>query len=302
MSITTYYELEAVRMMSESEKVSLFTKHSGSVGAYREAILRSYVKGHVPGRFRTSSGFITDHGPESAQIYDVSSLQLDCVVYDGWEHAPLLDADEFAVVEPEAVAAVVEVKSNLRFHRQHGNGARNADFPFEGETGKPFRWSGELTDALANVKSAIDVLQAAGVPRHRYYVGILGFSGNDLLQLEAALSSGQLLQQLDISHWRQLPDAICVLTGGCWSFSPFEWEDDFNQAGHHDPALTWTVWPDAPGDGTALQFFTAEFTHVLRERQGIPHRTGGLRSAMGYKGPMKSRSFDLPSDLPPESA
>ena len=114
MSVTTFYDLEARKILADGAKVTLFTKHPGALGAFREARLRQYIAEHVSVRYEVTTGFVTDHDPDGNSIVDRSSRQIDCLIQEPAVSAPLLQSTDFTVVVPRAVAAVVEVKSDLR--------------------------------------------------------------------------------------------------------------------------------------------------------------------------------------------
>ena len=75
-------------------------------GTYRESLLRRLLRRVLPERFRVSTGFI-HRWPEHP------SRQLDVIVWDAQEHAALLEEGELVVLAPEAVAAIIEVKTTL---------------------------------------------------------------------------------------------------------------------------------------------------------------------------------------------
>src|SRR5207249_650299 len=78
--------------------------HWASVGEHREELIRTLLESRLPARLRVSHGFIV--GPEMER-----SRQLDVVVWDKSNHAPLFESGRFAIVSPRSVVGVIEVKS-----------------------------------------------------------------------------------------------------------------------------------------------------------------------------------------------
>ncbi len=81
-------------------------KHWLSVGNYREEILRDFLKQYIPKRFRVGTGFI--RCPDGKL-----SRQIDILIYDSLNYSPLFIDKDFIIIAPEAVCAVIEVKSTL---------------------------------------------------------------------------------------------------------------------------------------------------------------------------------------------
>lgn len=283
MSVVRFYQLEAQKILADGEKISLFTKHPGTLGAYREARLREFLGEHIPTRFVVTSGFITDHDREQANQVDRSSLQIDCLVHDHNHFAPLFRTDEFAIVSPAPVVAIVEVKSSLTLSKETlGN-----DDPdmFVTPEGRRYQWAGSLVEALTNIKSAIDVMEEASICRGTYFTGIIAYSANSLPQLVSAMTSGQVFEQLGITDLDQLPDCICILDGSAWTFSMCgEAEPEKHGMGDTDPTYSYAVEFPRTDEGSALQMFTAFFDHAMSvQRMQQDHTIGGMRSGAGYE-------------------
>lgn len=81
-------------------------RHRPTTGSYREALFRRLLRRVLPDRFRVSTGFIYrwEHEP---------SRQLDVLVWDAQEQSAILEEGELAILTPESVAAIIEVKSVL---------------------------------------------------------------------------------------------------------------------------------------------------------------------------------------------
>lgn len=76
--------------------------HGGESGSWREAILRQVLRRHLPETVRVGSGFIVTK--------DRSSPQIDILIYET-AHPTLFRQGDVAIVTPDAVRGVIEVKS-----------------------------------------------------------------------------------------------------------------------------------------------------------------------------------------------
>jgi hypothetical protein len=89
-------------LLAQSRKVDFLIHHSGTVGNFREELFRGFLRKILPGKFEVSTGFIED-----------SARQLDVIVWDSLNYAPLFREGEVVVVPRDSVRAVVEVKTKL---------------------------------------------------------------------------------------------------------------------------------------------------------------------------------------------
>lgn len=89
-------------LASLSARVGLIVGHTGTVGTYREQLLQTLLQKNLPERYHVASGFV--YG---------CRRQLDIVIYDRLEYAPMFREGDLVVVPREAVRAVIEVKTNL---------------------------------------------------------------------------------------------------------------------------------------------------------------------------------------------
>jgi len=113
-------DLGAVRRLSASYSSELRARvgrldeiignrHWLSVGTYKESLLADVLRNHLPGKFEIGTGFVLAF----EEGHRVLSRQLDLLIWNSHEHAPIFRDGSFVVVPPEACLAVVEVKSTL---------------------------------------------------------------------------------------------------------------------------------------------------------------------------------------------
>ncbi|WP_406867316.1 DUF6602 domain-containing protein [Paraburkholderia fungorum] len=92
----------ASELASMSERIGNLIGHGPTVGSYRESLLQALLRRHVPTRYHVATGFI--HG---------CPRQVDILIYDQVDYAPTFREGDLVVVQPEAVRAVIEVKTTL---------------------------------------------------------------------------------------------------------------------------------------------------------------------------------------------
>lgn len=92
----------ALDLIQLSERIRLLVQHGPTVGTYRENLLQALLRKHLPERYHVASGFIHR-----------CDRQLDIVIYDRIDYAPVFREGDLVVVHPESVRAVIEVKTTL---------------------------------------------------------------------------------------------------------------------------------------------------------------------------------------------
>ncbi|MGY2096064.1 DUF6602 domain-containing protein [Pseudomonas simiae] len=85
-----------------SQRVRLIVSHAGTVGTYRENLLQNVLRKHLPERYHIAFGFI--YG---------CPRQIDILIYDRLEYAPLFREGDLVVVPANSVRAAIEVKTDL---------------------------------------------------------------------------------------------------------------------------------------------------------------------------------------------
>ncbi|CAD5262740.1 MULTISPECIES: DUF6602 domain-containing protein [Halomonadaceae] len=102
-SATIAGELESL-----SQRVRYIIDHGPTVGTYRENLLQNSLRKHLPERYHIATGFI--HGFKK---------QIDLLIYDRIDYAPLFREGDLVIVPQESVRAVIEVKTNLTTGNLH---------------------------------------------------------------------------------------------------------------------------------------------------------------------------------------
>lgn len=89
-------------LITKSRRIDHLIGHSGTVGNYREELLRALLSKMIPSQYEISTGFI-----------DGCPRQLDIIIWDKHNYAPLFRESNVVVVPRSSVRAVIEVKTRL---------------------------------------------------------------------------------------------------------------------------------------------------------------------------------------------
>ncbi|MDO8487551.1 MAG: hypothetical protein Q7S45_04605 [Candidatus Curtissbacteria bacterium] len=103
-----YFESFAQEVQSKFRRIKELTANKVASGDYHEEVIRTILRNFLTKRFSVKTGFIFRNDQEV-------SNQIDIIVID--ESSPaayLFQEGDFAIVLPEAVIAVIEVKTSLK--------------------------------------------------------------------------------------------------------------------------------------------------------------------------------------------
>jgi hypothetical protein len=100
----------AQQIAAEKDRVRNLTRHWPTDGAHKEEILRAILTERLPARFRIENGFVVTADAESSQI--------DIMIVDSERPVVSRDANGTVYVTPDAVRAIIEVKTRLRGKRE----------------------------------------------------------------------------------------------------------------------------------------------------------------------------------------
>jgi hypothetical protein len=120
LSLAAFHSAEAEGMMLKYRHVEQLIgrgTHGLSEGTYCENLVREFLRKVLPGRYSVDTGFIRGRETEVCGRKRHVSDQLDIIVHDTHDFAPIFRSEGFVVVIPDAVAAVIEVKKALTSER-----------------------------------------------------------------------------------------------------------------------------------------------------------------------------------------
>ena len=110
-----------------SDRMAAVVPHMGEQGRFREDLLRSVLEKNLPSRYHVATGFIEGCG-----------RQLDILIYDQIDYVPLFREAGVVVVPPEAVRAVIEVKTTLNAEELNDALGKIADVALFDDCNPPF--------------------------------------------------------------------------------------------------------------------------------------------------------------------
>jgi hypothetical protein len=89
-------------LLVKSRRIDHLIQHTGTVGSYREDLLRNLLGQILPQRYQVSTGFIEN-----------SPRQLDIIIWDAHRYGALFRDGGVVVVPAPSVRAIIEVKTTL---------------------------------------------------------------------------------------------------------------------------------------------------------------------------------------------
>jgi hypothetical protein len=91
------------------------TAHEPSIGRYKERLLLKLISDFLPKRYSVGSGFVMfpDTEIDSSGNSHTVSKELDIIIYDSLDYSTLFIDQDFVIVKPESVRAIIEVKGRL---------------------------------------------------------------------------------------------------------------------------------------------------------------------------------------------
>jgi hypothetical protein len=165
LSLAEFYSAEADVLRIKYKQIEHLiglSHHSPSEGTYCEALLKEFLRRSLPRHVSVDSGFIrrvTDADMSGKSLLpadaDIVTPQLDIIIHDTNHDAPLFRSEDFVVVLPESVRAVIEVKKCLD--------------------------RSKLEDAVGTLAKTSHLLRKWRYEQKRLFTGIFAFSlGDDL--------------------------------------------------------------------------------------------------------------------------
>lgn len=208
--------LESVRRLADKyadelsaqfRTLNLFIGHAGEVGRAHEVFLRGVIQRFLPGKLRCGSGFVASA--------DHVTRQQDIIVFDAHVLPLLLEVGDCLVVDAEAVAATIEVKTRV--------------------------------DSVKSFTEAFSKLIDLKLPNAPHpFVGLYAWEG---IALDLALDCYWEFLRRDLSpNLSRLPDAVYVRGG--YLIAP-----NWDGALHTPPLLVLDASAPGWSEGTALLSF-----------------------------------------------
>jgi hypothetical protein len=101
-----YYTSFRDELLAKSKRLLSLTKNSKVEGDYHEVIMREFIRKQISAKYKVGHGLVYDE--KNGRV----SRECDVIVYEE-KHAPLFESQDLAIVNPDKVKFVMEVKSTL---------------------------------------------------------------------------------------------------------------------------------------------------------------------------------------------
>ena len=109
--LLTYYSAQAELMLVQYKNINHLlgqTDDWTAPGTLCEILLRDMIRRFIPKSLSADKGFI--YGRELGADYPTHSPEIDILVHDSSNYRPIFRLEDFVIVEPSAVKAVIQVK------------------------------------------------------------------------------------------------------------------------------------------------------------------------------------------------
>ena len=190
--LAEFHSQEAISMMAKYqhvEKLIGLNHHNPAAGYHCEILLKEYLRKNLPKKYSVDTGFIrcnpqptVEDGGGNTTDYIIASPQIDILIHDNYEYTPIYKTGDCAIVEPESVAAIIEVKKNLTH--------------------------AELRSALNNITESYQVTWPDRTyDPSRVFKGIFAFSSN----ISSKTSTLKEILTEHVAAGGVLPDCIAVI-------------------------------------------------------------------------------------------
>lgn len=187
MDTIEFHKSTTKELLAIKDRVRNLISHWGEDGRYQEAVIKTMIQRFLPEKFRIGSGFVVRQTGQRGS--HEPSKQIDLIVYDT-SYPVLFKENDFVILTPDSVLAIIEVKANAtnqRLEQIVERANENGRFIFEGrkDKSKPlfngiFSYESYIAD-LKRIASAINnpwAAMAMDEHRHSYVVNHISFNQN----------------------------------------------------------------------------------------------------------------------------
>ena len=164
MDTISFHLSTGKELLALKDRVRNLVPHWGEDGRYKEAVLKTVIKRFLPEKYSIASGFVVKQTVERDQ--HEASKQIDIIIYD--KAFPVLFKEgDFVILTPDAVCAIIEVKTNMKNLNIYGvleTANNNGRFILDGKSDKRtplfngiFSFEGISVEDLPDLKTTIDL-------------------------------------------------------------------------------------------------------------------------------------------------
>lgn len=218
----SFHESMAAELNALKDRIRNLVTHWGEDGAHKEAVLRAVLRRHLPESVTVGTGFIVGDG--------IASTQVDVLIVDKSKPKLFRDGD-MMIVTPDAVRAVVEVKTNFA----------NVSLPA----------------ALKKLAKIARMCQGTGEP-HRVWTGVFEYEGGET-------DHATVLKALRDAHQAEHAFVDGVALGGDHFF--LHWKSEVMAGG---PAQATDFWRSYEITKLAPAYFLGNLVFACSGRRDQP--------------------------------
>lgn len=92
-----YYESFTKQILARRDQIRSLTRQSKIQGDYYEALVREFIRKHIPKRYSVGHGLVFDEREQKR------SKECDVIVYDSSKRQPLFQSQDLVIVNPDDV-------------------------------------------------------------------------------------------------------------------------------------------------------------------------------------------------------
>ncbi len=132
-TLRDYHKSITRELISTNNRVRDLITHWPEDGRYKEVILKNIIKRVLPKNLSIYSGFVIKQTENRGK--HVQSRQIDLIIYEN-SYPILFVEGDFAIVTPEGVKGIIEIKANLanqQLDNIFSTCNENAEFIFNGK-------------------------------------------------------------------------------------------------------------------------------------------------------------------------
>ena len=111
IDIREFHKSNNREFVALKDKVRNLVTHHAEDGAYKEAIVKNFLKRVLPEKYLIGTGFVIRNQTGEYGSHE-DSKQLDIIIYE--DSSPVIFKEgDFVILTPDSVLGIIEVKSNL---------------------------------------------------------------------------------------------------------------------------------------------------------------------------------------------
>lgn len=185
MDVNTYFESlsDELRILKDRIRMIMTNPHWQKDGEWKESVLKTAIRRHLPSSFKVGTGFIVT--PDS------DSTQIDILVYE--DTTPILFQDgDFVILPPVGIKAIIEVKAKVY------NASKLEEY---------LKKLGDISELIGSLQLSLPQAVRQQMNNHKpLFVGFFSYESNNIKDinigdaLESAARAGRSPHNRIVNH------------------------------------------------------------------------------------------------------